>query len=76
MKELLAICMIPLTCLQFALADDSSPVPESMIARCIQEGVGRGYKGKDLEDFVATCVKARQSSGEEDPVIRAAMSGC
>lgn len=76
MKTLLAICIIALTCLHVASADDTRPVQESMIARCTQEGVGKGYKGKDLEDFVATCVKASQSSGEDDPAIRAAMSGC
>jgi hypothetical protein len=76
MKYLLAICIFPFTCLHFASADDSIPVQESMIARCTQEGIGKGHRGKDLEDFVASCVKARQSGGEDDPVIRAALSAC
>jgi hypothetical protein len=76
MKKLMAICIVTLGCLHFAAADDSSQVAESMIAQCILQGTGKGYSGKDLEDFVATCVKARQSSGADDPVIRAAMSGC
>jgi hypothetical protein len=76
MKMLLAVCTIAPACLHFASADDSSPVPEPMIAQCMQEGAAKGYKGKDLEDFVAACVKARQSGGDDDPVIRAAMSAC
>ncbi len=76
MKKLLAICIFPLACLHTALADDSRPLDESMVARCTKEGVGKGYRGKDLEDFVAACVRASQSGGEDDPVIRAAMSAC
>jgi hypothetical protein len=76
MKKLLAICIILLSCPQLVSADDSSPVQESVIARCTHEGVGKGYRGGELENFVAACVRARQSSGEDDPVIRAAMSGC
>lgn len=76
MKMLLAVCTIAPACLHFASADDSSPVPEPMIAQCMQEGAAKGYKGKDLEDFVAACVKARQSGGDDDPVIKAAMSAC
>jgi hypothetical protein len=76
MKTLLAICTIPLACLHLALADDPSPVQESMIAQCTEEGAAKGYKGKELEDFVAACVKARQSGSGDDPVIRAAISAC
>jgi hypothetical protein len=75
-KTLLVICTIALACLQFASAYDSSPVQEPTIARCVQEGAAKGYKGKDLEDFVAACVKAGQSGGDDDPVIKAAMSAC
>jgi hypothetical protein len=76
MKNLLALCVVPLACLHVASADDTRAAPTSIAMLCTQEGIGKGYKGKDLEDFVAKCVKARQSSGEDDPVIKAAMSGC
>jgi hypothetical protein len=76
MKNLLAMCIFPLACLHLASADDSSPVQGSIIMLCTLEGVARGYKGRDLEDFVAKCMKARQSGGEDDSAIMDAASSC
>jgi tellurite resistance protein len=76
MKKLLALCIVLLACLNLASADESGPIPEALVARCTAEGIGKGYKAKDLEAFVAACVSAAQSNGEDDPVIRAAMSSC
>ena len=75
-EALLALGIISFACLHRALAGDSSSVPESMLARCTQDGAAKGYQGKELEDFVATCVRAGQSGGEDDPVIRVARSAC
>jgi hypothetical protein len=76
MKKLLAICIFPLACLHVASADDSSPAQGSIFMLCTLEGVAKGYKGRDFEDFVAKCMKARQSGGEDDSTIMDAASNC
>lgn len=76
MKNLLATCIFPLVCLQVATADDTRAAGGSIVMLCTQEGVGKGYTGKELEDFVVKCIKARQSGGAEDSTIMDAASGC
>ncbi len=76
MRYLLAIGMLPLACLHAAAADDTSPVRGSAVMLCAQEGVAKGYTGRELEDFVAKCMRARQSGSEVDSAIMEAASGC
>jgi hypothetical protein len=76
MKNLLAIGILPLACLYVVSAHDTDPAQGSTIMLCTLEGVAKGYKGRDLEDFVATCVKSSQSGGEGDSTIMDAASAC
>ncbi len=76
MRYLLAMGMLSLAGLQLASADESRPTQGSAAALCAQQGIARGYEGKDLEDFVARCVQARQSGGEGDAAVLEAASGC
>lgn len=76
MRYLLAMGMLSLASLPLASADEGHPAQGSAATLCAQEGIAKGYKDKDLEDFVARCMQARQSGGEGDAAILQAASGC
>ena len=44
---------------------------------CIQEGVGKGLRDKDLEAFVGKCVQAREAgANREDTMEPPEMANC
>lgn len=68
MKNLLAVCA--LLGVSVAWAADTPGHLGLWAMLCTQDGVSRGLKGKELEDFIGKCVKSRESGGrKEDPAM-------
>jgi hypothetical protein len=45
-------------------ADAVQPRPTLRAMLCTQEGVSKGYRGKELDDFVGGCVRAKDAAKE------------
>jgi hypothetical protein len=79
MKYLLAIgVIVACVCTAGALAADITRSQNGLwVMLCTQEGVAKGFKGKELEDFVGNCVKAKASAGgKDDPPVPPEMANC
>lgn len=67
MKTIPAIALVALIGATCASAAQAGDVPQGQRALwamlCTQEGAAKGYKGKELEDFVAKCIETRRSGG-------------
>lgn len=70
MKAISAIALAALLAMPIAAAEDKpsvSPGQRGLWAMlCTQDGVARGYKNKELEQFVGRCLKAKQSGGDKN----------
>ena len=66
MKRLFAL--LALLAVPFAAAEDNasrSPGHDGLWTMlCTQEGVEKGYRNKELEEFVGKCLKAKKSGGD------------
>jgi len=61
-----AICAGGLAVAALAAAAERDPVVEALQARCIQEGMLRGFAGEALKGYVNSCVELKRNAPPPD----------